>query len=167
MKKNSNTSSTISNSKMDEELSIKVIRLQSGEDIIADIISDGDYTILNNPMVVMVRRSTTGSVMMMSPWLPVEVISDNIASINNSEIVTTVNPRDSLVEYYLTRVGETNEDIEKSDFSLNEYNASSTQDYLDTFLENNSDYEERYDEDETVDDLLNSLETPTDKKHLH
>jgi len=152
---------------MDEELSIKVIRLQSGEDIIADIISDGDYTILNNPMVVMVRRSPTGSVMMMSPWLPVEVISDNIASINNSEIVTTVNPRDSLVEYYLTRVGETNEDIEKSDFSLNEYNASTTQDYLDTFLENNSDYEERYDEDETVDDLLNSLETPTDKKHLH
>ena len=167
MKKNSNTSSTISNSKMDEELSIKVIRLQSGEDIIADIISDGDYTILNNPMVVMVRRSPTGSVMMMSPWLPVEVISDNIASINNSEIVTTVNPRDSLVEYYLTRVGETNEDIEKSDFSLTEYNASTTQDYLDTFLENNSDYEERYDEDETVDDLLNSLETPTDKKHLH
>ena len=167
MKKNSNTSSTISNSKMDEELSIKVIRLQSGEDIIADIISDGDYTILNNPMVVMVRRTPTGSVMMMSPWLPVEVISDNIASINNSEIVTTVNPRDSLVEYYLTRVGETNEDIEKSDFSLKEYSASTTQDYLDTFLENNSDYEERYDEDETVDDLLNSLETPTDKKHLH
>lgn len=167
MKKNSNTSSTISNSKMDEELSIKVIRLQSGEDIIADIISDGDYTILNNPMVVMVRRTPTGSVMMMSPWLPVEVISDNIASINNSEIVTTINPRDSLVEYYLTRVGETNEDIEKSDFSLNEYNASATQDYLDTFLENNSNYEERYDEDETVDDLLNSLETPTDKKHLH
>ena len=152
---------------MDEELSIKVIRLQSGEDIIADIISDGDHTILNNPMVVMVRRSPTGSVMMMSPWLPVEVISDNIASINNSEIVTTVNPRDSLVEYYLTRVGETNEDIEKSDFSLNEYNASTPQDYLDTFLENNSDYEGRYDEDETVDDLLNSLETPTDKKHLH
>ena len=167
MKKNSNTSSTISNSKMDEELGIKVIRLQSGEDIIADIISDGDHTILNNPMVVMVRRSPTGSVMMMSPWLPVEVISDNIASINNSEIVTTVNPRDSLVEYYLTRVGETNEDIEKSDFSLTEYNASTPQDYLDTFLENNSDYEERYDEDETVDDLLNSLETPTDKKHLH
>ena len=167
MKKNSNTSSTISNSKMDEELSIKVIRLQSGEDIIADIISDGDYTILNNPMVVMVRRTPTGSVMMMSPWLPVEVISDNIASINNSEIVTTVSPRNSLVEYYLTRVGETNKDIEKSDFSLNEYNASATQDYLDTFLENNSDYEERYDEDETVDDLLNSLETPTDKKHLH
>jgi hypothetical protein len=151
----------------EQDLNIKVIRLQSGEDIIADIISDGDYTILNNPMVVMVRRSPTGSVMMMSPWLPVEVISDNIASINNSEIVTTVNPRESLVEYYLTRVGETNEDIEKSDFSLNEYNASTTQDYLDTFLENNSDYEERYDEDETVDDLLNSLETPTDKKHLH
>lgn len=152
---------------MDDEVNIKVVRLQSGEDVIADLISDGENTILNNPMVVMVRRTSTGSVMMMSPWLPVEVISDNIASINNSEIVTIISPRKSLVEYYLTRVGETIEDIEKSDFSLKEYNASTPQDYLDTFLENNSEYRQPYDEDETVDDLLNSLETPTDKKQLH
>ena len=37
MKKSSNTSSTTSNSKMAESLNIKVVRLQSGEDIIADV----------------------------------------------------------------------------------------------------------------------------------
>lgn len=170
MKKNSNTSSTISSSKMDDQLNIKVMRLHTGEDVIADIITDGDSTILNNPMVVILRRSVTGSVMMMSPWLPVELISDNIASINNSEIITITNPKDSLIEYYLTRVGQTTIEVENSDKMLQEFNQSALngkQDYLDTFLESNYEYEEPYDEDETVDDLLNSLQTPTDKKQLH
>ena len=155
---------------MDEQLNIKVMRLHTGEDVIADIITDGDSTILNNPMVVILRRSVTGSVMMMSPWLPVELISDNIASINNSEIITITNPKDSLIEYYLTRVGQTTIEVENSDKMLQEYNQSALngkQDYLDTFLESNYEYEEPYDEDETVDDLLNSLQTPTDKKQLH
>ena len=155
---------------MAESLNIKVVRLQSGEDVIADIITDGDSTILNNPMVVILRRSVTGSVMMMSPWLPVELISDNIASINNSEIITITNPKDSLIEYYLTRVGQTTIEVENSDKMLQKYNQSALngkQDYLDTFLESNYEYEEPYDEDETVDDLLNSLQTPTDKKQLH
>lgn len=155
---------------MDDQLNIKVMRLHTGEDVIADIITDGDSTILNNPMVVILRRSVTGSVMMMSPWLPVELISDNIASINNSEILTITNPKDSLIEYYLTRVGQTTIEVENSDKMLQEFNQSALngkQDYLDTFLESNYEYEEPYDEDETVDDLLNSLQTPTDKKQLH
>src|SRR5210317_106716 len=105
MRKSSNISFTTSNSKMDESLNIKVVRLQSGEDIIADVITDEDVTILNNPMVIVIRRTSTGSVMMMVPWLPVEVISDNIATLNNSEIVTETNPKDSLIEYYLNAVG--------------------------------------------------------------
>ena len=155
---------------MDEELNIKVIRLQSGEDVIADIIDDEDVTILNNPMVLVLRRSPTGSVMMMSPWLPVEVISDNIASINNTEIVTITNPRDSLVEYYLTRVGQTIIEVEKSDEMLQKYNqdlSDSDGDYLDTFLEQNTNYEESYDDETTMEDLLDNLNIPTDKKQLH
>ena len=155
---------------MDEELNIKVIRLQSGEDVIADIIDDEDVTILNNPMVLVLRRSPTGSVMMMSPWLPVEVISDNIASINNTEIVTITNPRDSLVEYYLTRVGQTIIEVEKSDEMLQKYNqdlSGSDGDYLDTFLEQNTNYEESYDDETTMEDLLDNLNIPTDKKQLH
>jgi hypothetical protein len=39
-------------------------------------------------------------VMMMFPWLPIELISDNIATIYSSDILTMLNPRDNLVEYY-------------------------------------------------------------------
>ena len=70
---------------MDNQQNIKLVRLQSGEDVIADITSDSDSTILNNPMVLMVRRSPKGSVMMMVPWLPIEIISDNMATLNKRE----------------------------------------------------------------------------------
>ena len=170
MKKSSNTSSTTSNSKMDEQINIKVVRLHSGEDVIADVITDEEFTILNNPMVVVLRRSPTGSVMMMSPWLPVELISDNIATIKNTEILTLVEPKDSLVEYYLTRVGQTIIEVENSDEMLKKYNDSLSDggDYLDTFLDSNDNYEETYeDEETTMEELMNSLQKPTDKSQLH
>ena len=166
MKKSSNTSSTISNSKMAESLNIKVVRLQSGEDIIADVITDDDITILNNPMVVMIRRSTTGSVMMMVPWLPVEVISDNIATLNNSEIVTETNPKNSLIEYYLNAVGQVAKESEMNGDMLAKANdqikeSGETTDWTDEL-------EEYYeDEPNTLEELLNTMQGPKDKKQLH
>ena len=165
MRKSSNISFTTSNSKMDESLNIKVVRLQSGEDIIADVITDEDVTILNNPMVIVIRRTSTGSVMMMVPWLPVEVISDNIATLNNSEIVTETNPKDSLIEYYLNAVGvvakesEMNGDmLAKANNKLKGKEEELWEDEIDQYYE---------DEPNTLDDLLNSLEGPKDKKQLH
>jgi len=150
---------------MDESLNIKVVRLQSGEDIIADVITDEDVTILNNPMVIVIRRTSTGSVMMMVPWLPVEVISDNIATLNNSEIVTETNPKDSLIEYYLNAVGvvakesEMNGDmLAKANNKLKGKEEELWEDEIDQYYE---------DEPNTLDDLLNSLEGPKDKKQLH
>ena len=169
MKKNSNTSSTTSSSKMANTQNIKVVRLQSGEDIIADVISDNDTTILNNPMVVMLRRSQTGSVMMMAPWLPVELISDNIATINNTEIVTETKPKDSLVEYYLTMVDRTETDALKSGEMLEKYNEnlSDKKDYIDEYLDDNMGYEDaEYDEESAMEELLSNMSMP-DKKQLH
>jgi len=165
MRKSSNISFTTSNSKMDESLNIKVVRLQSGEDIIADVITDEDVTILNNPMVIVIRRTSTGSVMMMVPWLPVEVISDNIATLNNSEIVTETNPKDSLIEYYLNAVGVVAKESEMNGDMLAKAN-NKLKGKEEELWENEID---QYYEDEpnTLDDLLNSLEGPKDKKQLH
>ena len=38
--------------------------------------------------------------MVMLPWLPIELIKDNIATIYSSDILTMVDPKDALVEYY-------------------------------------------------------------------
>ena len=101
--KNLNTSSTISILKMNELIQgVKIVRLQSGEDIIASIIEDdeSEMVMLNNPMHLIFKRTSQGTVMMMLPWLPIELIKDNIATIYSSDVLTIVDPKDALVEYY-------------------------------------------------------------------
>ena len=81
---------------------VKIVRLQSGEDIIASIIEDDESEIvmLNNPMHLIFKRTSQGTVMMMLPWLPIELIKDNMATIYSSDILTMIDPKDALVEYY-------------------------------------------------------------------
>ena len=81
---------------------VKIVRLQSGEDIIASIIEDdeSEMVMLNNPMHLIFKRTSQGTVMMMLPWLPIELIKDNMATIYSSDILTMVDPKDALVEYY-------------------------------------------------------------------
>ena len=85
------------------ESQIKIVRLQSGEDIIADCtaIEDSDTVLLNRPMHIIFKRVSTGrSVMMMMPWLPIELIKENSAIIYEADILTVIDPKDDLVEYY-------------------------------------------------------------------
>jgi hypothetical protein len=101
--KNSITNSTISTLKMNDLIQgVKIVRLQSGEDIIASIIEDdeSDMVMLNNPMHLIFKRTSQGSMMVMLPWLPIELIKDNTATIYSSDILTMVDPKDALIEYY-------------------------------------------------------------------
>ena len=101
--KNSITNSTISTLKMTELLQgVKIVRLQSGEDIIASIIEDNEseMIMLDNPMHLIFKRTSQGTMMVMLPWLPIELIKDNIATIYSSDVLTIVDPKDALVEYY-------------------------------------------------------------------
>ena len=101
--KNSITNSTISTLKMTELLQgVKIVRLQSGEDIIASIIEDdeSEMIMLDNPMHLIFKRTSQGTMMVMLPWLPIELIKDNIATIYSSDVLTIVDPKDALVEYY-------------------------------------------------------------------
>ena len=81
---------------------VKIVRLQSGEDIIASIIEDdeSEMIMLDNPMHLIFKRTSQGTMMVMLPWLPIELIKDNIATIYSSDVLTIVDPKDALVEYY-------------------------------------------------------------------
>jgi hypothetical protein len=114
MKKNSITNSTISSLKMPElEPNIRIVRLQSGEDIIADCIPslDEETVELKRPMHIIFKRIQTGrSIMMMMPWLPVELIKENTAHIYGADILSYLEPKDDLIEYYNNAVND--EDLE-------------------------------------------------------
>jgi len=89
---------------------IKIVRLQSGEDVMATCLQDEEHgtVLLDNPMHIIFKRlPTTGqTVMMMMPWLPIEVIKDNSAIIYDSDILTFIEPREDLVDYYASAVVE-------------------------------------------------------------
>lgn len=82
---------------------IKIVRLQSGEDIIANYYTDEESNIvcLDKPMHVIFKRLPTGrTIMMMLPWLPLELIVENNALINGDDILTILDPREELISYY-------------------------------------------------------------------
>jgi len=81
---------------------IKIIRLQTGEDIVANIIEeDQDSVMIDAPMKLIFRRLPNGqSVMMMLHWLPVELIKEDSAIIYLEDIITVMEPKDSMIEYY-------------------------------------------------------------------
>jgi len=81
---------------------VKIVRLHSGEDIIAGLIQDNksEMILLDNPMHLIFKRTSQGTMMVMLPWLPIELIKDNIATIYSSDVLTIVDPKDALIEYY-------------------------------------------------------------------
>jgi len=106
MMKSLTTNFTTLTSKPDN-LNVKIIRLVTGEDVLADFIEDSSdgTALLSNPMRLVFKRLPTGqNAMHMSPWLPIELIEENIAQIHCADILTVVNPKDELVDHYNTIV---------------------------------------------------------------
>jgi hypothetical protein len=97
---------------------IKIIRLQSGEDVMADCIEDTEQgtVLLENPMHIIFKRVPTGqTVMMMMPWLPIELIKENSAIIYDSDILTIIDPKEDLINYYGQIVISAQERMENSE----------------------------------------------------
>jgi hypothetical protein len=95
---------------------IKIVRLQSGEDIMADVMenNENELIVLDNPMHIIFKRMPTGqTVMMMMPWLPIEIIKENNATIYGTDILTVIEPKEDLIEYYGKAVLEAQEIMEK------------------------------------------------------
>jgi len=98
---------------------IKIVRLQSGEDVIANYNDDQEGSItLTNPMALIFKRMPTGrAVMMMSPWLPLELVEDNVACIYAQDILSVFQPKQSIIDYYNTTVTEVEEDRQNEEMN--------------------------------------------------
>ena len=92
--------------------------MQTGEDIMASMIGEdeAETVLLEDPMRLIFRRMPTGqTVLMMMPWLPVELIKDNSALIYNSDIITIIDPKESMIQYYDNLVTKTLLEMEQSE----------------------------------------------------
>lgn len=83
--------------------------MQSGEDIVASYTHDieTNQATLKGPMRLVFRRLETGKTMMvMMPWLPVEVMIENVATVSHKDILTVIEPKAEFVEYYDNTISE-------------------------------------------------------------
>ncbi len=146
----------------DNDTDYKILRLSTGEDIIGNCIfnDEEEYVLIDNPMKVMLQRvpEMKQTVMIMMPWLPLELIQDDFATINYTDIITTVNPKESFVEYYVNTVDKYQKILEKeSDDNVEKYS-------LDDF-EDLDDEEEEF--DSMMDDLLEEAQEAKKNQLLH
>ena len=108
---------------MNNELSIKLFRLATGDDIISAFVEDieSNSVILQHPMKLVFRRIPTGAtILAMMPWLPSELIKVDAAVIDLAEIVTILELKDDMVDYYLNVVEKYLLSNENSDEILRE-----------------------------------------------
>jgi hypothetical protein len=98
-----------------DEIQVKIIRLNTGEDIMGSVLMDDKhrYVSIENPMRVILKRMAdkNQTMLLMAPWLPVELLIDNFATIDYRNIVTVVDPKPSFSEYYINTVGQFNEKL--------------------------------------------------------
>jgi hypothetical protein len=82
---------------------IKILRLKSGEDIIAYLEQvDKLNFIVREPMVVLLKSDARSGkqIIMMDHWLPAPLIQHNEAFITENEIVTILEPTSEFSEYF-------------------------------------------------------------------
>jgi hypothetical protein len=109
--------------------------------------------------VIFKRLPATGqTVMMMMPWLPIEIIKDNTALVDAADILTIVDPKDSAIKHY----GEV---VIESQKRMDEIEIMSESEMEDD--EEEDDEEEEKEPDVlTVEDMFEMIKNK-DKKKLH
>lgn len=85
-----------------------ILRLQNGEDIIGDVYSDevtGAFTVYE-PMLIGMQPYGQTQAVVLDYWLPVQLIKENVAYINPSDIMVSMEPNEEMEEYYNTTVSK-------------------------------------------------------------
>jgi hypothetical protein len=84
---------------------IKIVRLKSGEDIIGDLIKlPVDDIQITEPMSVYISTRGQESGLVMSHWLPVQLIKKNEITLKSCDVLTMFEPNQEFEEYYLNTV---------------------------------------------------------------
>ena len=81
------------------ENNIKIVRLKNGEDIIGNLKFTEDVIDIVEPMSVSLEFGGSNR-LIMSHWLPVQLIKKNETKIHSSDVLAVFDPNDDLVEYY-------------------------------------------------------------------
>lgn len=137
---------------------IKILRLNDGEDIITDfyVEPENNMIVMNNPMALFFKRLSVGkSMVIMQPWLPIELVGVNSAKILANQILTVIEPKSSLVEYYRNMVEDANDMVTRYGDQMDE-----------ALLDDSSEeFEDEYTEEDAFIDQMQSSNTKNKTIH--
>jgi hypothetical protein len=114
---------------------VKIIRLQTGEDVIGEITpidEEGSFSVLD-PMQIDMQLDPTSrkQILIMSHWLPVSLIKDNVAELHTTDIITAMVPKDEFVEYYQAQIAKIKQDMQEASTSEKKTKKVSSEDAID------------------------------------
>tara|TARA_R110000868_G_scaffold242917_1_gene498595 strand:- start:471 stop:860 length:390 start_codon:yes stop_codon:yes gene_type:complete len=89
------------------EYKTQIIKLQNGEDLIANVSIDGlNHYILDDPMAFSMDFRGMESGLVMRQWLPIQLIKQNQMQVHTKDILTMAEPNEEFIDYYVYTVGK-------------------------------------------------------------
>jgi hypothetical protein len=85
-----------------EKIEIKVIRLKTGEDIIARVVQIGNMVIVKEPLRLLYMMTNAGGAITVAliEWIFPRVSEVKEVTLNSTDILFIIPPTESLVKYY-------------------------------------------------------------------
>lgn len=92
---------------------VKIVRTVSGDDVIGNVLYDEikDEYFLEDPMLVYIKNKNGETSLILQHWLPVEIIKENEVLLKGKDVLTLLDPSDSLCEYYTVSVKKIKEQL--------------------------------------------------------
>jgi hypothetical protein len=118
---------------------VKILRLKTGEDIIAEVIHDNHQYTLVDPMRLDIRRDdrTNANLLGLDMWLPFQLIESNMATLWENDVLTVMTPTQEIVDYYYSTLAEAIETY-SAHKNLTELSSTDMAEVLKAMLESDS-----------------------------
>ena len=97
-------------------MSVKILRLQDGLDIICEHKNVSGINFIKNPMVVFLDYESEQPDLVMQHWIPYELVKNNETTISDNDILCAFEPNDTLEEYYTSNVAIFNKSNQKRNY---------------------------------------------------
>jgi hypothetical protein len=97
------------------EYKTQIIKLQNGEDLIANVTLNGVNYILEEPMEFAIDERSRESGLIMRHWLPVQLLKKNAIEIQAKDVLSFLEPEEQFCEYYINTVSKIKELLKAKD----------------------------------------------------
>lgn len=101
------------------DMNVQILRLKNGQDVICNIKNIDKETSsisIECPLDIDVTMINEKKIIILSPWIPLEITDENNCMIRSSDILTFIKPRISLITQYIDLYWSINSLIKDYDF---------------------------------------------------